>query len=156
MRYAQTTLVSVESSRQEILRILRRYGATRFLQGEEPGRAVITFELCSRPIRLMVKLPDPKDERFRRTPTGRIQRNHDAATRKWEQSCRQKWRVLCLLLKAKFEAVEADAAKFDEEFLPYLLLKGGQTVGEQFVPQMEQALKDGTMPRLLLTGGPKE
>lgn len=100
--YAQGTAVPVERSKAEIERTLARYGAERFVYGTEPGAAVIMFEVSGRRVRMRLKLPDA--EPFRKTPRGKA-RSEDAARREWDQACRQSWRSLCLVVKAKLEAI---------------------------------------------------
>ena len=38
---------------------------------------------------------------------------------RWEQACRQRWRALALVIKAKLEAIDAEISTFEEEFLPF-------------------------------------
>jgi hypothetical protein len=156
MRYAQKTTVSVERSREEIIRILNRYGATSFAFGEELGRAVILFRIRERPIRFTLPLPDRADSRFTKTPGGRRVRTGDAALQAWEQACRQSWRGLALYILAALEAVESGVVEFDHAFLPFMLLGNRQTVGEHFQPAIEKAIRDGAMPRLMLPWPAKE
>jgi len=122
----------------EVQRILSRYGATSYFFGQEQKRAAIAFTLHDKSIRLLVKLPDRND--FEITATGRRRRSDDAGFHAWEQACRQRWRVLCLLLKAKLEAVAEQPERFDDEFLPYFVLTSGRTVGEELRPQLNGRL----------------
>lgn len=62
---------------------------------------------------------------------------------------RQRWRALALAIKAKLEAVETGIATFEEEFLNYIVLPDGVTVGEFIRPQIETAYATGTMPKML-------
>jgi exopolysaccharide biosynthesis predicted pyruvyltransferase EpsI len=52
-------------------------------------------------------------------------------------------------IKAKLEAVEDESASFDEEFLAYLVLPNGQTVGDTALPGIENAYLTHEMPKLL-------
>jgi hypothetical protein len=66
-----------------------------------------------------------------------------------EVARRQRWRALALAIKAKLEAVESGIATFEEEFMAYIVLPDGQTVGEFLSPQIEAAYSSGRMPPLL-------
>ena len=104
MRYAQNTGVPVERSKGEIERLLSRYGASKFAHGWDREKAVVMFHAHERMIRFTLPLPDRKD--FSTTPTGRERKNPHATEQAWETACRQRWRALCLVIKAKLEAVE--------------------------------------------------
>jgi hypothetical protein len=53
-RYAADTSVSAESSRAEIERTLRRYGADGFAYGWEGSRASVMFAMQNRRIRFLL------------------------------------------------------------------------------------------------------
>ncbi len=91
---------------------------------------------------------------FRLTPTGRA-RTENSQYEAWEQACRQRWRALNLVIKAKLEAVECGISVFEDEFMSNIVLPGGQTVGDFMKPQIAQAYISGEMPKLLpmLEGG---
>lgn len=125
-RYAATTQVPVSRSRDELERILTRYGADAFGYGWDGPRSVISFRAHDRYIRLAMDVPDnPQEER-------------------------QRWRALVLVVKAKLEAVESRITTFEEEFLAHVVLPDNETVGEWLAPQIEQAYDDGRMPGSLL------
>ena len=150
-RFAENTAVSSENSRAEIERTLRRYDASGFAYAWDStgGRAMVGFEIGSRRVRFMLPLPDPADEAFTLTPTGKY-RKPEAARKEWEQAGRQRWRALALVIKAKLEAVAAGIVTFEEEFLAHLVLPTGRTVGEQWAPEYIKALEGGAkLPPLL-------
>ena len=64
-------------------------------------------------------------------------------------ACRQTWRALALVVKAKLEAVDAGITVFEEEFLAHIVLPDGRTVGQFTLPQVESAYLTGKMPKLL-------
>ena len=66
-----------------------------------------------------------------------------------EQACRQRWRALALIVKAKLEAVEAGISSFELEFLPYPMLPNGGTVGAWALPRIALACATGQMPPML-------
>lgn len=148
--YAATTRVSVDRSRTEVQKILRRYGATRVAEAWEPGRACLQFELAGMVARIEVPMPTRaqvlsalKNKR----PT------EDAIRKAATQAERQRWRAFVLLLKAKLESVALGVVSFEREFLPHLMLDSGATVAET----MERALQDGktrlAVPALPPKGG---
>jgi hypothetical protein len=149
MQYAKDTSVSSEKSQAEIRKTLTRYGATTFGLLEEGARAAIVFEVSNRRIRFNLPLPDPNDDQFFRIPRRYERRSPEAARQKWEQACRQRWRALALAIKAKLEAVESGIATFEEEFLAYVVMPDGQTVGQHVLPNVATAYATGQMPPLL-------
>jgi hypothetical protein len=149
LQYAKDTSVSSEQSQAEIRKTLTRYGATKFAYVEEEERAAIMFEISNRRIRFVLPLPNRNDPRFWKTPGRKLKRTPDAAFKEWEQASRQRWRALALAIKAKLEAVESGIATFEEEFLSYIIMPDGQTVGEHVLPNIEKAYLTNQMPPLL-------
>lgn len=151
MAYAASTDVPVERSRAELERTLERYGATSFAYATEPGRAMVMFESTGRRVRFVLPLPQRDNPTFTRHSRGA--RTPAAALASWEQACRQKWRALNLVVKAKLESIEAGIATFDEEFLAWVVLPDGTTVGDRTIPAMaETYLTGGTLPALMPGG----
>jgi len=81
-RYAAQTSVSVDKSKAEIERTLRRYGAEAFMYGWEGNRALIGFKLSGKSLRM--ELPLPKQSEFVRTETGRQRQSQEAVIQAWE------------------------------------------------------------------------
>lgn len=151
-RFATETSVSCEKSRSEIETILGRYGAERFGYMTEPECAQIVFRAHGRSIKFV--LPLPKREDFRMTPERNLRRDDAETHKRWEQACRQRWRALALVIKAKLEAVECGIALFEEEFLANIVLPSGQTMGAWAIPAIAAAYeKGGSMPPLMLESG---
>lgn len=146
-RYAATTTVSSNKSRDEIERTLTRYGADQFMYGWQDGSAVIAFRANERRVRFMLPLPDRNAKEF--THHDRGPRQFEAAERLYEQAIRQRWRALALVIKAKLEAVEAGISEFEDEFLAHVMLPTGQTVGEWMRPQVAEVYLSGHMPPML-------
>lgn len=150
-RYAENTSVSVDRTRLEIEKILRRYGAEAFQYGWKPGLSIIEFASHGRHIRFTLPMPDPEDSEFTHTPSGR-DRGADAARKGWEQACRQRWRALALAIKAKLEAVEAGIGQFEQEFLAYVVDPAtGRTVGDLIRPQLAASYESPGATTLRLT-----
>ena len=151
-RYAENTSVSSERSRAEIEQTVSRYGASGFMYGWDGGTAVMAFQMHGRRIRFDLSMPDRSSRDFTQTETGR-ERSPAQAIKAWEQACRQRWRALALVIKAKLEAVESGITEFEEEFLAHIVLPNGNTVGRWMLPQVESAYQSGDMPSLLPAPG---
>jgi hypothetical protein len=97
-------------------------------------------------------LPIPDIKEFKITSQG-YERSERAAEDAWSQEVRRRWRALALAIKAKLEVVESGIAQFEEEFLSYLVLPGGETFGQKTIPHLTEIYETGKMPKLL--PGPK-
>ncbi len=148
MTYAQNTSVSTDKSRSEIERTLQRYGADQFMYGWEESRAVVGFRMSGKQIRFLLPMPVKTDRQFTHTERGKL-RAEDAAFKSWEQACRQKWRALSLVIKAKLEAVDAGISILEDEFMANIILPDGGTVSQFMLPQIKKAYESGEMPKLL-------
>lgn len=141
--YAQTTRVTVDRSRAEVHKILRKHGATRIVDAwEQGGNAAVQFELGGYVARLSV--PVPSIEELRARP--RIQKSPAALRRRAEQEERQRWRALTLLLKAKFESCALGLTTFEQEFLATIMLRNGQTVGQKILTCFERGDTNFALP----------
>jgi hypothetical protein len=146
-RYAAQTAVGVDRSKAEIERTLMRWGADAFMYGQGDGMVQIGFRMRGRKIQMRVAMP--KLEEFRYTPARRTYRSDREALAAWDQGCKQRWRALALIIKAKLEAVESGITTFEDEFLVHTLLPDGRTAGEWLGPQIEEAYESGRMPMAL-------
>jgi hypothetical protein len=154
-RYAATTTVSSNKSRDEIERTLTRYGADQFMYGWQDGSAVIAFRANERRVRFMLPLPDRNAKEFTHHDRGRASSRRRSALRASDPPTLAGAR---LVIKAKLEAVEAGISEFEDEFLAHVMLPTGQTVGEWMRPQVAEVYLTGRMPPLLpmLTHQPEE
>lgn len=143
MRYAQQTSVSVEKSKAEIEGLLMKYGASKFASGWDLAGATIAFQLSGRYIRFTLPLADKNSKEFRRSPHRNDDRSPDKILQLWEQACRQKWRALALVIKAKLEAVESGITTFEDEFMANIVMPSGKTVSEMVRPEIAQAYESG-------------
>lgn len=147
-RFAEATTVSVEKSRAEIETLITRYGATSSAFMNGPGKAIIAFEAKNRRVMFTLPLPDKLERRFLYDGRG-----HRVAPQKqlerWEQGCRQRWRALALVIKAKLEAVESGITTFEDEFMAHIVMPDGQTVGTHLRPRIAAAYESGNMVPLL-------
>lgn len=156
MRYAKGTSVSIEKSRGEIEKTLKRFGATQFAYAWKDQMAVVSFEARDLRLRFTMKLPSQKEERFTKTSARGSDRSPEAAEKLWENEARQSWRALALLVKAKLAAVDAGITSFEEEFLSHVVVPqpGGRsaTAGEWLIPQLASAYDNRSLPPLLPGG----
>jgi hypothetical protein len=153
-RFAEATDVSVEKSRAEIERLLVRYGADQFMSGWRDKAAVVAFRAQGRHLRFLLPLPSKDDPEFKKRGAPNQYQPGGVPTqeqqmRRWEQACRQRWRALCLCIKAKLEAVETGISTFESEFLANIVLPNGQTMAEHAAPLIARAYETGQMPPLL-------
>jgi hypothetical protein len=151
-RFAESTSVSVEKSRAEIEKLIVRYGATATAFMSAAGRALIMFEAKNRKVVFELPLPDIADKTFVRDGRGSV-RTLPRRQEAWEQACRQRWRALALVIKAKLEAVESGITTFEDEFLAHIMMPDGQTVGAHVKPTIENWYATGKVQPLL---GPPE
>lgn len=149
MTYARGTEVPVENTKAEIERVLRRYGADQFMYGYDLEKGLVGFRAGGRAVRFMIPLPSMGEERFRLTPERGLQRTRSAQEKAWEAEVRRLWRALLLAIKAKLEVVESGISTFEEEFMAYIVLPNGSTVGQWMAPQIERAYEHGQMPSML-------
>ena len=153
-KFASETTVTVEQSRMDIEKLLRRYGADSMAHGWDQTKAVIEFTASDRRVRFVLPLPRRDDTAFthyRRSGSPVLhERTADSAAKQWEQACRQRWRALHLVVKAKLEAVEVGISTFEEEFLANIVMPGSNdTVGNLIRPALAHAYETGTMRALL-------
>ena len=152
-RYAASTEVSTERSRAEIEKMITRYGASSTAFMNAPGRALIMFEAQDRRVVFELPLPEQSSEEFKKTPTGREKRNPQSHYAAWEQACRQRWRALALVIKAKLEAVETGITTFEDEFLAHIVMPDGISVGKHIKPTIAAWYASGKMRPLLPAPG---
>ena len=141
--YAKGTEVSVDRSIAEIRATVTRFGADGFMQAEHKHSAGVMFSYQGRTVRMSINIPDRSDKRFWVTPGRGKRRTEEHAYREWEKECRRQWRGLALVIKALLVAVQEGVLDFDQAFMPHLLSRTGQTVGEMLAPSMEKVIKEG-------------
>lgn len=138
-KYAADTRVPVERSREELYRILARYGATETLVHQRETSLRIGFEFHGLRVAFPFELPH---------------RDDFESNAGYERELRRRWRVLILVLKGKFESVEEGAESRTAAFLPYLMLPSGAIVGDEVLPRVREAYRSGQMPESLVPSLP--
>lgn len=151
-KFAKDTDVPVAKSRAEIEQLINRYGATATAFMNAADSSIVAFEAKGR--RVMFTLPMPSRDqkeiaKYRHSSGNFLPRTKEAAERAWEQACRQRWRALALVIKAKLEAVESGITTFEDEFMAHIVMPDGQTVATHIRPRIAQAYADGKMLPLL-------
>lgn len=149
MAYAETTTVSVERSISEIVSLIKKNGANRIMQVEEPGYVGISFFLKDRLLRFKVMLPGI-DTIKQYSGNGRYL-NESQRRARMEQRHMQRARALLLVIKAKLESVESGVETFEEAFLANVVMPNGMTIAEMAVPRISEAYESGETPPLMLT-----
>jgi hypothetical protein len=129
-RFAAATRVGVDQTRVEIERTLSRYGASAFAYMSQQGRAIIAFEAGDRHIKITVPLPTGDSE-------------------KEKQECRQRWRALLLVIKAKLESVGSGIETLEQAFYANIVMPGGQTIYEATKEGVAVAYRGGKVQALL-------
>ena len=152
MVYAQNTSVSTIQTHMEIERTLNRYGADGFAYAAQGDMATVIFGMESRRMRFVLTLPDPEEFRYTSHSPPR-ERSQKAQDDSYDQACRQKWRALLLVIKAKLEAIESGISTLEEEFLANIVLPDNTTAGDWLIPQIGEAYRTGEMPPMLPAAG---
>ncbi len=139
-RYASETEVPVERSKRQIEDLLKSRKVEGYHTGWDTARDVIEFLWKGKQIRFTLKRP--AEANFQISDRG-FSRNMTQIRQAMEQADRQRWRALYLVIRAKIEAVEADLAVFEEEFLAFIVVPGkNQTIGELMVPRIQSGSFD--------------
>lgn len=132
-KYAARTQTTVDSSRNEVIRLLRRYGCTDHRLSESSKSLGIEFILSGLPIRVDITYPNFSDY------------GSNAA---YQQEIRRLWRVLILVIKSKMELIDEGVESVEKAFLPYLILPDGQTVSEHSIQGIREQVIAGHQQRV--------
>ena len=131
--YAAETEVPIERSKAQIEAMLRQRGATDYASGWSETEDRIQFRMHNVTIRF--SLPRAKRADYLTDNAGR-ERRPAVLERMMAQADRSRWRSLYLVIKAKLEAVDAGISIYEEEFLAFVVMADGRTVGSCLVPQI--------------------
>ena len=152
MVYAQKTSVETGRTRTEIEQTLQRYGADGFAYATQGNIATVMFTMDNRQVRFVLQMPDPEEFRYTNHSPAR-ERSLKSQQDNYDQACRQKWRALYIVVKAKLEAVTSGISTMEAEFLANIVLPDNRTAGEWMLPQIDQAYRTGQMPPMLPAAG---
>lgn len=125
-RYALGPSVTPDKSKSQIEKALRAYGCKGVMQGYDESSAFLAFMFGGLQIRMIMPLPDS------------------------EKLQRQRYRVLLVNIKAKFESIACGLKTFEEEFIGDIVMPNGMTLAQAALPQLRKAIADGKMPSKLL------
>lgn len=153
-KFAKSTDVPMEKSRAEIERVLAKYGADAFGYTLDGTAAKIAFRMAGRHFRFALTLParDRWDFLHYKQGSTTFLRAKGVPEKMWEQECRSLWRALLLVIRAKLEAIEVGITSLEDEFMAFMVLADGSTVGETMKPQLDEHYRLGGPPRLMLEG----
>lgn len=146
MPYAQGTKVPVEQSIMEIRKLVYKHGGEGFAQMDTKDGAAVVFELRGYRLRMLIRYPTIQHIKN----TSYYSLTDSEAKPKREQRIRELWRLLLLAIKTKLELTEhSDIVTFEGEWLSYITLPDGATVGEVMLPELQEIAKSGNLPPLL-------
>lgn len=147
-RFAEGTKVAIETTRVELEKLLRAYGADAVVIGWDGPTSTVAFRLRGRHVKYTIERPTSAESVVSSYPSGKPRpRNLHAEAIAAEH--RRRWRALLLIVKAKLELVAGGDSEFEDEFLTRVMLPDGSTVGEWIAPQLDQAYQSGRMPALM-------
>ena len=173
LRYAEGTSVSVAKSQQEISVLLQKAGAHPVGFQFHDTHAVVAFTLTTnipekkrdgvivqvaeqRKTHIMMRLEVPNRVDFAKKRVRHWMQTctPEEQAKRWEQACRERWRALALVLKAKLISVESKVETVEEAFLAHLVVNDqgkSKRFGEVIINQMVAHQNHGG--RLLLGTG---
>ena len=74
----------------------------------------------------------------------------DKTDKQYEQEIRQRWRILNMSMKMKFEEIDAGVISFEDQFLAQMSLPDGSTVADFMrLPENLKRIERTQMPKLL-------
>lgn len=147
-RFAEGTRVEIETTRAELERLLRGYGADAVVMGWDGPISTVAFRLRGRHVRYTIERPTRSESVVSSYPSGKPRPSH-AISEAIAAEYRRRWRALLLVVKAKLELVAAGDSDFEDEFMTHVMLPDGSLVRDWMGPQVEQAYETGQMPALL-------
>ncbi len=133
-RYAKNTTVPVARSKQKIEELLVSYGIEESFSGRSPRGDGIGWKYKGKVYKMNVPIP-PRDGK---------------TEKQYEQELRQRWRILFMSMKMKFEEIDAGVISFEDQFLAQMCLPDGSTVADFMkLPENITRLEKTKMPKLL-------
>ncbi len=134
-RYAKNTSVPVARSKQKIEELLESYGIEESFMGRSPRGDGIGFRYEGKIYKMNVPTPNRKEFN---------------TENQFQQAIRQRWRILFMSMKMKFEEIDAGVISFEDQFLAQMSLPDGTTVADFMkLPENIARLEKTKMPNLL-------
>lgn len=132
MAFAQNTTVSALKTRDEIERLVNKYGATQFGFATQARRVGITFVAKGRMVRFKLPLPDEQEAEAAYKDLSRHRSKEADWKANWIQDEeRRRWRCLLLSIKGKLESSETGIETFEQAFLANIVTTDNLTVYDQ-------------------------
>ena len=100
-RYAKSTTVPIARSKQKIEELLVSYGIEESFMGRSPRGDGIGFKYKGKVYKMSVPVPERDDFN---------------TENQFQQAIRQRWRILYMSMKMKFEEVDAGVISFEDQF----------------------------------------
>lgn len=133
-RYAKNTTVPIARSKQKIEELLTSYGIEESFLGRSPRGDGIGWKYKGKVYKMSVPIPSKENK----------------TEKQYEQELRQRWRILYMSMKMKFEEIDAGVISFEDQFLAQMSLPDGTTVADFMkLPENITRLEKTKMPKLL-------
>ncbi len=146
--YAKETIIEPEQTRNDIEKLLFRYGADTFGYGRMGTTSIISFRFHSLVIKLTVE--EPLLESFFKDSSDR-KRSPEKQKLAWKQAIRSRWRLLLLVIKGRLEMITVGMSSFEEQFMADIVMPNEQRLSDWVRPILEEANRTDRMP--MLTSG---
>lgn len=158
-KYAAGTTISVEKSKGDISKLLREWGCERIAWEEDfkEGHIALLFvwrrDGQAYAARLEIKILT--EEQARKDPANMDRRTEEPSEARVRDAVaragRSEMRLLLLWLKAAFAAVDAGIISADIVFLPFFVVRSGQTVSDVVRPNLHNLISGKTSFKQLTT-----
>jgi hypothetical protein len=154
---AAATTVSVEKSQEDLLKILRRYGARQFGVDESPDgkEASVTFRIThggrDLPVQLRVEVDAVYNAMYKGQPVWYRGKNRAQAWR--EQAKRTAWRLLVDWLDAACSTTAIGVQSVEEVFLAHVVVRDETGTPTRMIEALARLQQGGVLPLALPAGG---
>jgi len=156
-KYAINTETSVDSSKTQISKVLKRYGATTTSINETPQFALVAAQIHGIQIRIRLQLPLLNDPEITMTPT-RKYRNEVGIKKEYDRAIKSTLRALYMILHSRLEEIDRGISTAQQAFMPWIMLPDNSIVEDHVLPTIKTAYETGQVPPLLpesMTNPPK-
>lgn len=155
-KFAAGTTTSVAASRDEIERLLTRYGATGVQSGwlRDPPIEALSFQYSGFLFRFVIRLPDPANadailDRGIRAAQAAHRKHPRTAQDAYDMERARLWRSLLATIKGKLISIDDGIETFEEAFLAQAVTPQNATIGQWLIPQLAAMREQGHTPPLL-------
>jgi hypothetical protein len=129
-RYASNSKVPVRQTRQEIEKLLQKWGCRKVAFLDDYDAKIVEIQFLwvdeeAHPWSAMFKVsvaPDPSL----------------SSEQKRDAEVRGRWRTLLYWLRSALDAIDAGVIQPEQVFLPFLVTPDGQTVADVMIPRMRE------------------